>query len=278
MTVRSIDVDRVVREVLAELGAAPHLGGRGSLSACGSGGRGSLSAPEPATAPGAPGGLSESGNGDSGNEALADKPPAAPMTAAPAGELVLNCRVVTLSEVDGRLGAVRRLVVPPGAVITPAVRDELSRRNVTLAYAPPVAAPAATSLRLVVVTLGKQPDAAPLLGGLASEGIEVAQHRLDCLIAATDLLAGELAKPHTLGLLLTRHIAAGLCLANRLRGVRAVSGTDTGTVAAAASAVGANLLIVDAAAAGPFRLRQIVSEFCRGGTPPCPEVFKERLA
>ena len=54
MAERSLDIDRVVREVLAELGHAP--GGT-------------------------------------------------------AGELVLNCRVVTLSEVDGRLEAVRRLVV-----------------------------------------------------------------------------------------------------------------------------------------------------------------------
>jgi hypothetical protein len=245
MAAPSIDVDQVVREVLAALGLAP----------------------------GGTGGLSESGHGDSGNEALADKPPV-----APGRELVLNCRVITLSEVDGRLEAVRRLVVPPGAVITPAVRDELSRRNVTLTHSSPPAAPVAAPLRLVLVMVGKPPDPAPLLGPLANEGIEIAQHSLDCLMAATDLLAGEIAKPHTLGLLLTRHTAAGLCLANRLPGVRAVSGTDAGTVAAAAAAVGANLLVLDPAAVRPFPLKQIALEFCRGGTRPCPEVFEERLA
>jgi len=218
----SLDVDRVVREVLAELGLAPPV--------------------------------------------------------APGDELVLSCQVVALSELDGRLEAVRRLVVPPGAVITPAVRDELRRRNVTLAYGSPTAASAAAPVRLLVATVGRQPDPASLLGGLANEGIEIAQHNLDCLIAATDLLAGEIAKPHTLGLMLTRHTAAALCLANRLPGVRAVSGTDASAVGAAIAAVGANLLVVDPAAVGPFRLKQIVSEFCRGGARPCPEVFKERLA
>jgi hypothetical protein len=133
-------------------------------------------------------------------------------------------------------------------------------------------------VRLLLVAAGKQPDLAPLIGALAHEGIKIAQHSLDCLIAATDLLAGEIARPHTLGLLLTRHTAAGLCLANRLPGVRAVSGTDAGTVAAATAAVGANLLVLDPAAVRPFPLKQIVLEFCRGGTRPCPEVFKERLA
>jgi len=245
MAERSLDVDRVVREVLAELGLAPS----------------------------GTGGLSESGNGDSGNETLADKPPVAPGT-----ELVLNSRVVTLSEVDGRLEAIRRLVVPPGAVITPAVRDELRRRNVTLAHSSPTAASAAAPVRLLVATVGRQPDPAPLLGGLANEGVEIAQHSLDCLIAATDLLAGEITRPHTLGLLLTRHTAAGLCLANRLPALRAVSGTDALAVGAAVAAVGANLLVLDPAAVGPFHLKRIASEFCRGGARPCPEVFKERLA
>jgi hypothetical protein len=221
MAERSLDIDRVVREVLAELGLAP---------------------------------------------------------VPPGSELVLNCRVVTLSEVDGRLEAVRRLVVPPGAVITPAVRDELRRRNVTLTHTSPTAARAAIPVRLLLAMVGQELDPAPLLGGLANEGIEVDQRRSNCLIAATDQLAGEIAKPHTLGLLLTRHTAAGLCLANRLRGVRAVSGTDAGTVAAAVAAVGANLLVVDPAAVSPFQLKQIVSEFCRGGTRPCPDVLQERLA
>jgi hypothetical protein len=234
MAERSLDIDRVVREVLAELVLAP-------------GGTDGLPASAECTPP------------------------------ASGRELILTCRVVTLSEVDGRLDAVRRLVVPPRAVVTPAVRDELRRRDVTLAYASPTVVQAAAPVRLVLVTVGPQPDWAPLVGALRGDGIAVDQHRFDCLIAATDRLAGEIVKPDTLGLLLTRHTAAGLCLANRLRGVRAVSGTDAGTVAAAAAAVGANLLVVDPAAVGPFPLRQIAAEFCRAGTRPCPDVFQERL-
>jgi len=228
-----IDIDRVVREVLAELGAGP--------------------------AEGAPGGTASfSGSADG-------------------GELILTARVVTLSEVEGRLEAVRRLVVPPQAVITPAVRDELIRKNVSLAYASPAASRATAPVRLVLVAAGTRMDPAPLVAALGNEGIEIQEHRSDCLIAATDQLAGEIAKPDTLGLLLTRHTAAGLCLANRLRGVRAVSGADAGTASAAAASVGANLLVVDPAAVSLFQLKQIVAGFCRAGTRQCPQVFGERL-
>ncbi len=245
-----IDIDRVVREVLADLGAGPAEG-----------------------APGGTGSLSGSADGGSRGEAPAGKPPV-----APGGELILTARVVTLSEVEGRLGAVRRLVVPPQAVITPAVRDELIRKNVSLAYAPPAAARATAPVRLVLVAAGSRVDPAPLVAALSNEGIEVQEHRSDCLIAATDQLADEIAKPDTLGLLLTRHTAAGLCLANRLRGVRAVSGADAGAASAAAASVGANLLVVDPGTLSLFQLKHIVTEFCRAGTRQCPEVFKERLA
>ena len=97
---------------------------------------------------------------------------------------------------------------------------------------------------------------------------------LDCLIVATEQLAAETARSDTLGVLLTPHTAAGLCLANRLRGLRAVTGGDAPAVAAAAAAVGANVLVVDPRAGTFFQLKQMVAEFCRGGVRPCPAVFR----
>lgn len=258
MAESSIDVDRIVREVIAELGLARDTGATGGL----------------------PAGIEH----DSHLEVLADKPPVAPASANPAtatrpeGDLVITCRVVTLSEVGGRLESVRRLVVSPQAVITPAVRDELQRRNVTLAFATPTGSPSAGRLGLVLVTAGKRFDPTTLVGALSKEAIDVQRHTSDCLIAATDLLAGEVVRPDTLGLLLARETAAALCLANRHRGVRAVSGAEAPAVSAAVAAVGANLLVIDPTAWRFFQLKQIVTEFCRGGTRQCPEVFRERLA
>src|SRR5262245_7251939 len=52
--------------------------------------------------------------------------PRGPAEASPsADELVLSERLVTLATIEGRLGGIRRLVIPPGSVVTPAVRDRL---------------------------------------------------------------------------------------------------------------------------------------------------------
>ena len=53
---------------------------------------------------------------------------------APGDRLVLDTRLVTLATLDDSPSNVRRLVVPQGAVITPAVKDELRNRGITLEF------------------------------------------------------------------------------------------------------------------------------------------------
>ena len=234
----AIDVERVVREVLAELRRLPQAGAASA-------------APSSATVA---------------------KPPAEPATAP--GELTVTCRVVTMAELDGRLAGIRRVVAPPQAIVTPAVRDELDRRGIAMGFAPSPVAAGSVLPRLVLVAHGSEADPAPLAALLGKEGIAVEPQKLECVIRATDLLAEEVRRPATLGLLLTRHTAAALCLANRHAGVRAVAGCD---LRSAAQAVGANLLVIDPAAMSLFQLKQMAGEFCRGGCRPCPDVFRRQL-
>ena len=235
------EIERIVREVLAELGVAP------------------MGSAAPAV-----------------DRDSAKTPPAAAPLPAP-DEVVVNSQVVTMEDVAGRLAAARRLVVPPRAVVTPAVRDELRRRNVTLVRATASPSRRAAVSRLVLVAARTKRDPVTLVRALGQEGVQVEQHAADCLIAATDRLAGELVKPDTLGLLWTRHTASGLCLANRHPGVRAVLGTDVPATGSAVEAVGANLLVLDPVVGTAFQQRQILSEFCRGGVRQCPETLKQRL-
>jgi hypothetical protein len=51
------------------------------------------------------------------------------------GQLTLSDRVVTLRLVEGRLAGVKRLVVQPQAIITPAVHDELRQKRIELVRA-----------------------------------------------------------------------------------------------------------------------------------------------
>jgi len=192
-------------------------------------------------------------------------------------QLVVACRVVTLSELEGRLSGVRRVVVPAGAVVTPAVRDELLRRGVDLSFEAPQAE-AGGPLRLVVALAARHFDLAPLSAALRRRGVAVDESRFDCLIAATDHLSRQLAQSDTLGLLLARHTAAALCLANRHATIRAVLGREPVELPADVAAVGANLLVVDPYRVGLSALIRLVQEYCAGGVKQCPEALRERLA
>jgi hypothetical protein len=244
MTQTGIDVDQVVREVLARLGLAPDGGATGCLS---------VSALAPAAT-------------------LAE-----PILPSHKGQLIVTQRVVSLAGLNGRLNGIRQLVVPPRAIVTPSVRDELRRRQIALVFGPPEAVAKAGDVRLVLMAAGSQ-DPASLAAAIAAEGVTVDVQRSDCLIAATDRLASQLAQEKTVGLLATGDTAAGLCLANRLAGVRAVLGVSTATIAAEASSVGANLLVASPAVLGLTQLKQMAVQFCRQASHECPEVFRKRLS
>ncbi|MHB8901679.1 MAG: RpiB/LacA/LacB family sugar-phosphate isomerase [Thermoguttaceae bacterium] len=261
------DIERIIREVLADLGLSPQ-----SPCAC--------TAPAEATsaigpAP-APSSLQPS-------PAPVQPPAPAPLPtpARPSGDLVVADRVVTLAALGDRLAAARRLLVPPRAVVTPAVRDELRRRNVLLVVAEPNVAgstAAGQSGRIVVTVLGSRIDPKPLVDELESSGAKVEIQRFDCLIRATNDMAARLVDTGAAGVLLTNYGAVAMCLANRHQGVRAVLASDEARTAEDAASVGANLLVVEPRRLAPEAMRQIVTAFGRQGPGRCPEALRERLA
>jgi hypothetical protein len=270
MNEQSIDIERVVREVLAELDS------RGAVAlrtASGANVSGTLRVP-----PEKDGKRTEllETNGTRSVASERDGTRRVPDTAAN-GDLTIDARVLAMDDILGRLGAVRRIRVSKQAIVTPAVQDELLRRGIDLVRADSCNGKAVAAPRVTMVCSGGDFDPQPLLAALARDGVKAEQSECDCLIAATEKLAAKLAGQNTLGVLLTVHTAAGLCLANRRRGLRAVTAVDVPAVATAAAAVGANLLVVNPCVGSFFQVKQIISEFCRGGARPCPEVFREQL-
>jgi hypothetical protein len=227
------DMERIVREVMAQLGVA--------------------------------------------SQAVAALAPAAAADAPPDGDVFIDSRVVTLELIAGRLQGAKQLLVPPAALVTPSVRDELRRKGVALIRGSSAAGlrKEAPGLLLVVGRTRQNPTAA--VQTLAQEGIRVQTETSDCMIASTDKLAAAVAAGQWLGVLWTQHTAAGLCLANRQPGIRAVLATGVSATAAAISAVGANVLVVDPTVGTDYGKKQILRDFCLGGIRPCPEALKERL-
>ncbi|MBI3468817.1 MAG: hypothetical protein HY000_37920 [Planctomycetes bacterium] len=238
MTAKEANIERIVREVIAKLSAAEM-------------------APHEA-------------NGET--ELCAGLPTPHQREQRTSEELVLSARVVTLGELD-RLDGVKRLVVPPRAVITPAARDLLRQRGVDVAYALPRSG---TKRRLAVGSSKDGRDPAALIQRLKAEGIEVERVANTGLGEMVAEVADLVARSAHLGLVWTAHTTAALCLANRHHGVRAVCGADATILQQAIQAVGANVLIIRPGSLSDFQLRRLMSEFCNG-TPTCPREYEKWL-
>ena len=51
-------------------------------------------------------------------------------------ELTINEKVITLQTIDGKLNNVKQLRIPARSAVTPAVKDELKQRQITLVRQP----------------------------------------------------------------------------------------------------------------------------------------------
>jgi len=189
--------------------------------------------------------------------------------------LVLTSKVVSLAEVEGKLKDVSRLVVPRGAVFTPAARDEL--RKFAVAVASATDGKTSARVRLVLTAAETKFEPTALAAALAGEGIAVDRVAAGDLTSAVDTLTRKVVVDKLLGLLITDMPAAALCLANRQRGVRAALGHSLAAVIEAVNMIAANLLVIDPRSRSVYELRRFTRELIRSGRPERSTVIGERL-
>ncbi len=233
----SVDVEKIVREVLARLNAESMLPKRAITST--------------------------------------------PTTSVNAAELALDGKVVTLEHLRGKLGGIQVVSIQRGAIVTPAVRDLLKEKKVELSWRVVGAnrnKPVASQITSVVLGLAETNyEPVKLIHSLNQLGATVVRLANVGLAAVIGELTDEVAKNGQTGLLLTSQTVAAVCLANRIRGVRAVTGESRAKIASAVIAVGANLLVLDPAKRGEWEVKQIVADFVRGAPRKCPEGLKHIL-
>lgn len=191
-------------------------------------------------------------------------------------QLKLSNRVVTLDDVKDKLNAVKSVVVPPKAIVTPAARDYLREKGASLSYATNGGA-AKMNIAAAFGIAETSFDPTSLLQSLAQANIRIEQVARSGLVSVTRELADLAAKSGRAAVLITSKPAAALALANRERGVRAVRFTTLNTLENDCNEVGANFLVANANGANAFELNRGVSQFLAGGPRPCPSELAEAL-
>ena len=180
------------------------------------------------------------------------------------GTICLTDRIVTLAQIEGSLQGVNRLIVLPGAIVTPAVHDELRRNGVAL-QRDCEPADAVDEINSKWRILAGSHETGFDLGSLLAVKPE---HRCDFeLIKPGELtrllqeIEGQLRVRRTLGLIVssTPHVVA--CQANRSSAFRAAFVCDANEAAEARRTLDANLLAVRDTSV--HRLLQIASSAVR---------------
>jgi hypothetical protein len=245
------DVETIVAAVLRRLGRLPN-GASSATAAAADQADGGLVVPAPVVS------LATL------EQRLTDRPPAA------------VTRVVSPETVAARLDGVQRLVVRRGAVVTPAVRDLLRERGITLVTALEKSSCGTTPRSLVLASVAANYDPAPLVASLAPVA-NVVETAADDWTAGIDALAAHVGGDAALALLVTDRVAATLCLANRYPHIRAAAVRDAAEVSAVTRAIGVNMLVVDPAECGTATLTAIAHRFCQIGPQPCPAALDHAL-
>jgi hypothetical protein len=186
--------------------------------------------------------------------------PTAQQAAAPAAnELRISQRVVTLRHCDGSLDGVSRVIVPLGAVVTPAVRDELQRRKISLEHEEQ-GEKKSSSLQLLLATEDPRICLQRWRRETAADVAYNQSHDLDALA----LHLATWVAPQRVAALWTTRPRWALCIANRHPAIRAAMAGDVLAVEQVIAEAGANVLVLDSSRHSSM-WRNMIRNFCRGG-------------
>ena len=177
--------------------------------------------------------------------------------------LVTDDRLLTLAKVSANLDGLRRLVVHKKTIITPALREELSRRGIAVERG---GSRPGTRADFAISVVRFAADRAPNLHGLGlAEDVQAKSFSV-----VINLVNGQLVQSNRHVVVLTEQTSAALCVLNRTPAVRAALANNVESVKAAAKAVAANVLVVDPHKLGRVQLAAILRAFENEGMRNIP--------
>lgn len=235
---QTVDVEEVVRQVLARLGvdSAPVAKGPCGCqhnAAAVAHSHGACQCPDKSNS--------------SAKPAPARPAEAAPFAALPAQTLAWSDRVLTVRDLKGRLAGLKRVAVAPRTIVTPAVIDFLREAGVELIRGGSTGThtPTANAAALIVATAGTDFCTDALRAHLSQRGIETIRVPRGSLVAATQATIEQVTSRRRPALLVASQPLVAACLANRQRAIRAAAVRTVDETRQALAEIGANVIVID---------------------------------
>ena len=160
-------------------------------------------------------------------------------------ELELTGKVISLSQIEGKLDGVRTVTARASAVVTPSVRDYLRQHDVQLTLRVPDGNRQLGAI-LWLASCATRCDTQGLRDDLEQRGVSCRVLADTSLPAIATQLARRLDGQAT-AVILTSEPEVATCAVNRHPSIRGFVATDVATLTKAQRATGGNLLIVDPA-------------------------------
>lgn len=182
----------------------------------------------------------------------------------------IDDKLITLAALKGRLQNGQTLSVPPGALVTPAVRDELKQRSVRLirhgeakTSTPEVSSRSTTSsgAKLLAANIGSDYRTATLAQLVKSHRAELQTVAIANLPQVISEQINKVTSSACRAVWFTPQAAQAVCLANRTSGVWAVQGYDHHSLREAMSVTPANVLAIDPRGKSQYCLKQMLEAF-----------------
>lgn len=183
-------------------------------------------------------------------------------------------KLITLASLRGRLQHAQTLSVPPRALVTPAVRDELKQRGVRLVRHGEAAASApnkdnnqstnnqsTSGGKLLAANIGSDYRPATLAQLVKSHGADLPTVALANLPQVISEQANRVMQDACRAVWFTPHAAQAVCLASRNSGVWAVQGFDVPSLRATLAVTTANVLAIDPRGKSQYSLKQMLESF-----------------
>lgn len=178
----------------------------------------------------------------------------------------INEKVITLETLKKYNGSTQ-LVIGPNAILTPAARDELNKRNQRLVRQGTtnnhVTNNRVAPGKLLAASMGADYQTQTLAQLVAVYGASLEQHAVAALPQLIETHSQRVTRESAQAIWFTSQPAHAVCLANRHANVWAVQGTDEASVRAALKSIPANVLVIDPKGKSQFTLRKMVDAFVK---------------
>ncbi|MDR1957892.1 MAG: hypothetical protein LBQ54_02415 [Planctomycetaceae bacterium] len=180
----------------------------------------------------------------------------------PANDILnLTGRLITLATLENQLNGIRKVQVSPVAVVTPAVKDFLRKKNITLERTKDSSNQNAPVRKIWLALHHLQKEPSLLVDDLAKQG-DLKCEPFHCIIQTVHA-AVDWAKmfPESRLIVVTSFTAAAVCLANRHKELRAVLGNNAAQITQDTKAVNANMMVMNPHGVSPYQLQDFSKAF-----------------